>query len=104
MFVLDAVKEKIAIQEARRLGIKVVAPLDTNCDPDVVDLPIPGNDDAIRSIQLFCNEMAEAMLEGRAALAEETGEEAPVSEEEQAEVVAEGESEAVETEETTEEA
>ncbi len=66
MFVLDAVKEKIAIAEARRLGIKVVAPLDTNCDPDVVDFPIPGNDDAIRSIQLFCNEMAEAMNEGRA--------------------------------------
>jgi len=108
MFVLDAVKEKIAIQEARRLGIKVVAPLDTNCDPDVVDFPIPGNDDAIRSIQLFCNEMAEAMNEGKAALAEETGEEAPVSEEEQAEVVAEavseGEAEAVETEEKTEEA
>ena len=111
MFVLDAVKEKIAIQEARRLGITVVAPLDTNCDPDVVDLPIPGNDDAIRSIQLFCNEMAEAMNEGKAALAEENGqdvEEAPVSDEEQAEVVAEavaeGEAEAVETEEKTEEA
>merc|ERR1711879_39397 len=90
--------------EARRLGIKVVAPLDTNCDPDVVDYPIPGNDDAIRSIQLFCNEMAEAMNEGKAALAEETGEdqEAPVSEEEAqevvAEAVAEGEAEAVETE------
>jgi len=110
MFVLDAVKEKIAIQEARRLGIKVVAPLDTNCDPDVVDFPIPGNDDAIRSIQLFCNEMAEAMNEGKAALAEEEGveEEAPVSEEEAqevvAEAVAEGEAEAVETEEKTEEA
>ena len=108
MFVLDAVKEKIAIQEARRLGIKVVAPLDTNCDPDVVDFPIPGNDDAIRSIQLFCNEMAEAMNEGRAALAEETGEDVePVSEEEAqevvAEAVAEGETEAA-TEETTEEA
>lgn len=108
MFVLDAVKEKIAIQEARRLGIKVVAPLDTNCDPDVVDFPIPGNDDAIRSIQLFCNEMAEAMNEGRAALAEETGEDVePVSEEEAqevvAEAVAEGEAEAT-TEETTEEA
>lgn len=108
MFVLDAVKEKIAIQEARRLGIKVVAPLDTNCDPDVVDFPIPGNDDAIRSIQLFCNEMAEAMNEGRAALAEETGEDVePVSEEEVqevvAEAVAEGETEAA-TEETTEEA
>ena len=112
MFVLDAVKEKIAIQEARRLGIKVVAPLDTNCDPDVVDYPIPGNDDAIRSIQLFCDEMAEAMNEGKAALAETTGteiEEAPVSEEEAqevvAEAVAEGEAEAVETEEEkTEEA
>ncbi len=103
MFVLDAVKEKIAIQEARRLGIKVVAPLDTNCDPDVVDYPIPGNDDAIRSIQLFCNEMAEAMNEGKAALAEEQGsavEDAPVSDEETqeviAEAVAEGESEVAE--------
>ncbi len=103
MFVLDAVKEKIAIQEARRLGITVVAPLDTNCDPDVVDLPIPGNDDAIRSIQLFCNEMAAAMNEGKAVLAEENGEEEPVSAEEQAEVVAEavaeGESESTETKE-----
>ncbi len=112
MFVLDAVKEKIAIAEARRLGIKVVAPLDTNCDPDVVDFPIPGNDDAIRSIQLFCNEMAEAMNEGKAALAEEEGsadEEAPVSAEEATEVVAEavaeGETETVATEEVkTEEA
>jgi small subunit ribosomal protein S2 len=107
MFVLDAVKEKIAIQEARRLGITVVAPLDTNCDPDVVDLPIPGNDDAIRSIQLFCNEMAAAMNEGRAALAEENGEDVePISEEEAAEVVAEAvaEGEAESTEETTEEA
>lgn len=103
MFVLDAVKEKIAIQEARRLGIKVVAPLDTNCDPDVVDFPIPGNDDAIRSIQLFCNEMAEAMNEGKAALAETEGEEAPVSEDEAAEVVAEAVAEG-ETEAKTEEA
>ncbi len=75
MFVLDAVKEKIAIAEARRLGIKVVAPLDTNCDPDVVDYPIPGNDDAIRSIHLFCNEMAAAINEGKAELAEANGEE-----------------------------
>jgi small subunit ribosomal protein S2 len=104
MFVLDAVKEKIAIQEARRLGITVVAPLDTNCDPDVVDLPIPGNDDAIRSIHLFCNEMAAAMNEGKAALADETGVEAePVTVEETealiAEAVAEGEEFAFETEE-----
>ncbi len=66
MFVIDAVKEHIAVQEARNLGIKVVAPLDTNCDPDVIDIPIPGNDDAIRSIQLFCKEMAEAVNEGKA--------------------------------------
>lgn len=66
MFVIDAVKEHIAVQEARNLGIRVVAPLDTNCDPDVIDIPIPGNDDAIRSIQLFCKEMAEAVNEGKA--------------------------------------
>lgn len=92
MFVIDAVKEKIAILEARRLGIKVYAPLDTNCDPDLVDFPIPGNDDAIRSVQLFCNEMAAAMNEGKAARAEANGEEevaVEVSAEEQAEVVAE---------------
>jgi small subunit ribosomal protein S2 len=105
MFVLDAVKEKIAIQEARRLGITVVAPLDTNCDPDVVDWPIPGNDDAIRSIQLFCNEMAAAMNEGKALLAEANGEDAEevISDEEVAEVVAEavaeGEAEETKTEE-----
>jgi small subunit ribosomal protein S2 len=102
MFVIDAVKEKIAIAEARRLGIKVVAPLDTNCDPDVVDFPIPGNDDAIRSVQLFCNEMAAAINEGKAALAEENGEEQEVTEEEMAAVVAEETAEA-QTEETTEE-
>ncbi|MDX9795731.1 MAG: 30S ribosomal protein S2 [Sulfurimonadaceae bacterium] len=107
MFVLDAVKEKIAIQEARRLGIKVIAPLDTNCDPDVVDLPIPGNDDAIRSIQLFCTEMAEAMNEGKALLAEEKGEEIEeITAEEQQEVLeevlSEGEIEALEEDEVEE--
>jgi small subunit ribosomal protein S2 len=81
MFVIDAVKEKIAILEARRLGIKVYAPLDTNCDPDLVDFPIPGNDDAIRSVQLFCNEMAAAMNEGKAATADANGEDEIVTEE-----------------------
>jgi small subunit ribosomal protein S2 len=77
LFVVDAVKEKIAVQEARRLGIPVVAPLDTNCDPDVIDFPIPGNDDAIRSIQLFCREMSAAIIEGKELLAKEAeGEEA----------------------------
>jgi small subunit ribosomal protein S2 len=73
LFVVDAVKEHIAVKEARRLGMKVIAPLDTNCDPDVVDYPIPGNDDAIRSINLFCKEMAEAIIEGKAELAEKEG-------------------------------
>jgi len=103
MFVVDAVKEKIAILEARRLGIKVVAPLDTNCDPDLVDFPIPGNDDAIRSVQLFCNEMAAAINEGKATYAEETGvEEEVVTETEAAEVVAEAVAEAEKTETATE--
>ncbi len=65
LFVMDAVKEHIAVKEARNLGIPVVAPLDTNCDPDLITYPIPGNDDAIRSIQLFCSEMAEAINEGK---------------------------------------
>ena len=66
LFVVDAVKEHIAVMEARCLGIPVVAPLDTNCDPDLITYPIPGNDDAIRSIQLFCREMTEAINEGKA--------------------------------------
>ncbi len=73
MFVIDTVKEHIAVKEAKRMGMKVVAPLDTNCDPDVIDYPIPGNDDAIRSINLFCKEMAEAIIEGKAAYAEANG-------------------------------
>ena len=76
MFVIDSVKEHIAVKEAKRMGMKVIAPLDTNCDPDVIDYPIPGNDDAIRSINLFCKEMAEAIIEGKAAYAEANGEDA----------------------------
>lgn len=75
IFVIDVVKEKIAVAEARRLGIPVVAPLDTNCDPDLVDYPIPGNDDAIRSVQLFCKEISEAILEGRALIGDSTQQE-----------------------------
>jgi len=73
MFVVDAVKEHIAVKEARRMGMKVIAPLDTNCDPDVVDYPIPGNDDAIRSINLFCREIADACIEGKAIYDEKHG-------------------------------
>lgn len=71
IFVIDTVKEKIAVGEANKLKIPVVAPLDTNCDPDVVDFPIPGNDDAIRSVQLFCREMSEAINEGKALRAQD---------------------------------
>jgi len=92
MFVIDVVKEHIAVKEARRMGMTVVAPLDTNCDPDVVDFPIPGNDDAIRSINLFCKEMADAIIEGRADITEEVIE-APTSNEVE-EVVAEAKEEA----------
>ena len=74
IFVIDTVKEKIAVQEANRLKIPVVAPIDTNCDPAVIDFPIPGNDDAIRSVQLFCQEMAEAIIEGRSQLEKDGGE------------------------------
>lgn len=81
IFVIDTVKEKIAVQEANRLKIPVVAPLDTNCDPDLVTYPIPGNDDAIRSVQLFCQEMAEAISEGK-ALREQDGEALPSEEKE----------------------
>jgi len=96
MFVVDAVKEHIAVKEAKRLGMKVIAPLDTNCDPDVIDYPIPGNDDAIRSINLFCKEMAEAIIEGKAAYAEANGG--------NAEEVSAGEMEAVMAEAAAEEA
>lgn len=66
MFVIDTNKEAIAVKEARKLGIPVVAIVDTNCDPDEVDYPIPGNDDAARAIQLYCNLIADAVLDGLA--------------------------------------
>ena len=55
----------IAVREAKRLGIPCIGIVDTNCDPDVVDLPIPGNDDAIRAISLFCSVIADAAIEGK---------------------------------------
>ncbi|MBB3890214.1 small subunit ribosomal protein S2 [Phenylobacterium haematophilum] len=67
MFVIDTNKESIAIQEARKLNIPVIAILDTNCDPDGITYPIPGNDDAARAIQLYCDLMADAVLDGLAA-------------------------------------
>ena len=65
LFIIDTKKEEIALREAIKLGIPTVALIDTNCDPDLVDYPIPGNDDAIRAIKLFCDLVAETVLEGR---------------------------------------
>ena len=65
MFVVDPRKERIAIAEAKRLNIPVVAIVDTNCDPDEVDYVIPGNDDAIRAVKLIAGAMADAIIEGR---------------------------------------
>jgi small subunit ribosomal protein S2 len=66
LFVVDAKKEKIAVQEANKLGIPVVAIVDTNADPDVITVPIPGNDDAIRSVSLITEALAEVIREARA--------------------------------------
>ena len=68
IFVIDTIKEKIAVAEANKLKIDIVAPVDTNCDPDLITYPVPANDDAIRAVQLFCNEMAEAVNEGKAMM------------------------------------
>jgi small subunit ribosomal protein S2 len=65
LFVVDPRKEKIAVEEARKLGIPVVAIVDTNCDPDEVDFVIPGNDDAIRAVKLLTATVADAVLEGK---------------------------------------
>ncbi|MCL2798681.1 MAG: 30S ribosomal protein S2 [Endomicrobia bacterium] len=83
MFVVDPHEEATAVSEARKLGIPVVAVCDTNCDPDLVDHVIPGNDDAIRAVKLFCSIVADAVLEGKGVTekkeedAEETAEAKP---------------------------
>ncbi|MGH9622232.1 MAG: 30S ribosomal protein S2 [Bryobacteraceae bacterium] len=85
LFVIDSNKEAIAVKEARRLGIPVVAIVDTNCDPDEVDYVIPGNDDALRAIRLFTAKIADAVVEGRTlATEQEFGGEGVVSEEDAA--------------------
>ena len=87
IFIIDSKKEEIAVSEAHKLHIPVVATVDTNCDPDVIDYPIPANDDAIRAVRLLTSKMADAVLEGRqgqqeeAAAAEEAGEAAENAEE-----------------------
>ncbi len=76
LFVIDPKKEEIAISEATRLGIPIVGLVDTNCDPSGIDHVIPGNDDAIRSIRLFCGKIADAAIEGRARYVAHHGSEA----------------------------
>ena len=88
LFVIDSNKEAIAVEEARKLGIPVVAVVDTNCDPDEVDYVIPGNDDALRAIRLFTNKISDAVVEGRQLASEQdfvvekivAGDETPVEE------------------------
>ena len=84
MFVVDPRKEHIAILEAKALGIPVVAIVDTNCDPDEADYPIPGNDDAIRAVKLIASKIADAVLEGRQGeqMSDEAIEEVAADEEE----------------------
>ncbi len=82
LFIVDPKRERIAISEARKLGVPTVAIVDTNCDPDEVDYVIPGNDDAIRAIRLFATKMADAVIEGKRLREEElqgeAAEQAPV--------------------------
>ncbi len=78
LFVVDPKKEKIAVSEARKLGIPIVAIVDTNCDPDEVDYVIPGNDDAIRAVKLIAGAMANAVMEGKQG--DDAAEEAPAEE------------------------
>lgn len=66
-FIIDPHREEIAVKECRKLGIPIVAVVDTNCDPDLIDYIIPGNDDAIRAIKLFAGAMADACIEGAAS-------------------------------------
>ena len=85
MFVIDTNKEAIAVKEAKKLGIPVVAIVDTNCDPGPIDFPIPGNDDASRAIALYCSLVADAVIDGlsasQAALGEDLGaRETPIEE------------------------
>ncbi len=80
LFIVDPRKERIAVAEAKKLGIPIVAIVDTNCDPDEIDYVIPGNDDAIRAVKLIASTMADAIIEGR-----QGQEEAPAEEEADAE-------------------
>jgi small subunit ribosomal protein S2 len=68
LFIVDPSRERIAVAEARHMGIPIVAIVDTNCDPDEIDYPIPANDDAVRAVKLICAKMADAVIEGKGIL------------------------------------
>ncbi len=83
LFIVDPKKERIAVQEAKKLSIPIVAIVDTNCDPDEIDYVIPGNDDAIRAIKLITSKIADAVIEGKEALSKIQSEQAEKLEAEQ---------------------
>ena len=88
LFIADPIKDKIAFTEAKKLGIPVVAIVDTNCNPDGIDYPIPANDDAVKAIKLICSKIADAVIEGKAeAFSAEAGAAKLVAEEEREEAV-----------------
>ncbi len=68
MIIVDPKREDIAIKEAKRMGVTTVSLIDTDSDPDTIDLPIPGNDDSIRSIELILKKLADAIIEGKASI------------------------------------
>lgn len=82
LFIIDSYKEEIAVREARKLGIAVIAVVDTNCDPQQITYPIPGNDDALRAIRLFASKVADAVLEGKQMASEQALEQERVAAEE----------------------
>ena len=88
LFVIDSSKEQIAVREAHRIGVPVVAVVDTNCDPDEVDHVIPGNDDALRAIRLFTGKIADCIIEGRSIFEQSQLEAQKVEQPEMAEVAA----------------
>ena len=97
IFIVDPRKERIAVAEAKTLGIPIIAIVDTNCDPDEIDYPIPGNDDAIRAVKLIAAKMADAVIEGKQGEQFEDAEEADNAVEETVEeVLAESAEEATE--------
>src|SRR5881227_3232149 len=74
MFIVDTRREHIAVKEARKLGVPTVALIDTDSDPDLIDLPIPGNDDAMRAVEIILHELADAAIEGKTGRGKEEAE------------------------------